>query len=302
MDLKFRASIKLSASILVAILNIVEIIFIAKIKRRKRIYEVILVSLSVSDCLFSLSNTIFSSILLSTLCKSEEDLVEVTHIACFFFVLASVFHLIFIAVDRVMIVLIPFQYEAIFTTKRQKIGIILLWILAFAITISTYLYYDVTASEVENPSIRNETNTQDNASASIAPKKNELLEEERTSCLRRPLNQSFRRDMELVLSICIAASDLLMILCYSTIIYQTSYKSRKCKTAKSKKDEGLPLLCVFIAGVFVIFTLPFAITRFYLSKVHFWCQLCLIVNSGMNSVVYFFRYRLESYQAKILRK
>ena len=81
-----------------------------------------------------------------------------------------------------------------------------------------------------------------------------------------------------------------------------SYKSRKYKTAKSKKDEGLPLLCVFIAGVFVIFTLPFATARFCFSYIHFWWKLFLLFNSGMNSVVYFFRRRLESYQAKISQK
>ena len=279
----WKASIKLSTSILVVILNIVEIIFIAKIKRKKRIYELIIASLSVSDCLFSLSNAIFSSLFLSKLYKSEEDLVEVTYIAYLFFILASVFHLIFIAVDRVMIVLIPFQYENIFTTKRQKIGITFLWILAFAISVSTYIYHDVTASESKNYSKQNVTNT--------------------LSCSRRFLNQRFRRNVQLVLSISIVASDLLMILCYSTIIYQMSYKIRKRKTAKSKKDEGLPLLCVFIAAVFVIFTLPYPITIFYFRcSPYFWTKFCLVLNSGMNSVVYFFRDRLEVIKARILRK
>ena len=54
--LKLESSINLATSLLMAMLNIVEIIFIAKIKRRKRIYEIILASLSVSDCLFSLSS------------------------------------------------------------------------------------------------------------------------------------------------------------------------------------------------------------------------------------------------------
>ena len=252
MDWKLKASIKLSTGILVAILNIVEIIFIAKIKRRKRIYEIILASLSVSDCLFSLSNVIFSSILLSKLCKSEEDLVEVTYVAYLFFVLASVFHLIFIAVDRVMIVLIPFQYEAIFTRKRQKIGVTLLWMLAFAISISTYIYYDVTTSEEKNPSTRNETNIQNNTSASIAPKTDKLFQEEGKLCLRRVLNLSFKSDIQLVLSISIVAADLLMVLCYSTITYQMSYKSRKYKTAKSKKDEGL-LLSVCLLPLLLLY-------------------------------------------------
>ena len=267
-------------------LNIVEIIFIAKIKRRKRIYEIILASLSVSDCLFSLSTATMFSIRLSELWKSDEQLGEATHIAFLFFVLVSVSHLIFIAVDRVMIVLMPLRYDTIFANKRQKIGIALIWVLGFAISISTYIYSTATAGE----SII--SRTQNNVSTPISSKKNE------SSCSKKRMKRIFRNDTELVLSISIVASDLLMILCYSTIVYQMSYKSRKCKTTKSKKDEGLPLLCLFIAGVFVIFTLPYAITRFYLGRVQSWAKTCLILNSGMNCVVYFFRHRLKSFQSK----
>ena len=81
-----------------------------------------------------------------------------------------------------------------------------------------------------------------------------------------------------------------------------SYRKRKCKTTKSVKDEGLYLLCVFIAGVFVLFTSPFVITTFYLRQVPFWAKFCLILNSGMNSIVYFFRHRIESYQRKDSKK
>lgn len=48
---KLEWRIGLATSLLVVILNIAEIIFIARIKRRMRIYEIILLSLSVSDCL-----------------------------------------------------------------------------------------------------------------------------------------------------------------------------------------------------------------------------------------------------------
>ena len=284
--LKLKRSINLATSLLIAMLNIVEIIFIAKIKRRKRIYEIILASLSVSDCLFSLSNATMSSIWLCTSLKIDEKLREATNIAFLFFVLVSVSHLIFIAVDRVMIVLMPFRYDTIFTNKRQKIGIALIWVLGFAISISTYIYSTATACE----SII--SRTQNNASTPISSKKNE------SSCSKKRMKRIFPNDTELVLSISIVASDLLMILCYSTIVYQMSYKSRKCKTTKSKKDEGLPLLCLFIAGVFVIFTLTYAITRFYLGHVHSWAKICLILNSGMNCVVYFFRHRLKSFQSK----
>ena len=110
----------------VVILNIAEIIFIARIKRKNRIYGIILLSLSVSDCLPGLSKAVIGSIFLSNSWEPEDDLFETAFIAYMFFILASILHLIFIAVDRVTIVLIPFQYETAFTRKRLKIGIDLL--------------------------------------------------------------------------------------------------------------------------------------------------------------------------------
>ena len=73
-----------------------------------------------------------------------------------------------------------------------------------------------------------------------------------------------------------------------------SYKPKMRKTSKSKKNE--PLLCVFVAGVFVMFTLPFALTRFHLRYVPFWAKYCLSLNSRINGVVYSFQYRFENYQ------
>ena len=280
---KLEWCIELGTSLVVVILNIAAIIFITKIKRRKKIYEIILANLSISDCLFGISKVIICSIFLHKSWKPGDDLLKTVYIGNVFFILASIFHLVFTAVDRVMIVLIPFQYETIFTTKRLKIGIAILWILAFGISISTYIYYEGTVSESKS----NSSNIQDNTSGSFKPKK----------CfkMKRIMKQGFQKDMSLVLSISIVVSDLLMILCYSTIIYEINYKTRKCETAKSKKEEGLPLLCVFIAGVFVIFTLPFAITRLHVRYVPFWADCSMVLNSVMNSVVYFFRGRLENY-------
>ena len=121
--------IDLVAGLLIAILNIVEITMIAKIRRKKRIFEIILMSLSISDCMFGLSNVIVSSIYISN-SKKYDELLETVYTCYTFFVLTSIFHLIFIAVDRVMIVLKRFQYETIFTEKRLKIGIAVLWITA----------------------------------------------------------------------------------------------------------------------------------------------------------------------------
>ena len=258
--------IDLAAGILIAILNIVEIAMIGKIRRKKRIYEIILLSLSVSDCMFGLSNVVVSSIYLSNT-NSYGELLETAYISYAFFILTSIFHLIYIAVDRVMIVLKPLQYKSIFTSKRQKIGIAILWILAFVIGVTTYTAYELTEMEPAVSDTQNQPVSQNN----------------------------FQKDIQLVLSIVIVVLDFSMVVSYGIIIYRMSYKKRKKLTPKSAKHERLPILCVLIAAVFVLFTMPYAITRVSFGSVPFWANFILLLNSGMNSLVYFFRQKIEKH-------
>ena len=280
---KQNRSIDLSTGFLIALLNIVEIVMIARIKRKKRMYEFILMSLSVSDCMFGLSTVMVSSIVLSQNCWN--NLFGRAYVFYFFFVMTSIFHLIFIAVDRVMIVLIPFRYETIFTTKRLRIGVAVLWILSLAIGATSYLAYEFTIPGTTFRTL--------NISSS---RNNSLITRPVTRLI--PTKQRFQPVAQLVLSIVIIMLDFLMIFCYSTIIYQMSFKNRKTIATIGEDDHQLPFLCVFIAGVFIMFTLPYAATRFYLGYVPFWANYILILNSGMNSIVYFFRQRIENYQSK----
>ena len=107
-DENLRRKIDLVAGLLIAFLNIAEITMIVNIRRKKRIYEIILMSLSVSDCMYGFSNVIVCSIYISNSNKYDE-LLDSAYLIHAFFVLTSMFHLIFIAVNRVMIVLKPFQ-------------------------------------------------------------------------------------------------------------------------------------------------------------------------------------------------
>ena len=276
---KQKRSIDLSTSVLVTTLNIVEIIMIAKILRKKRIYEIILLSLSVSDCLSGFSNVIVSSIFITESCKYR-FLLEIAYLTYVLFILTSIFHLIFIAADRAMIVVIPFKYETIFTTKRLKIGIYLLWIFALTIGVSSYIVFKLKVHKT-------------------AVSRLDLSSSQNKSKTSR--KKHFRYTAQLVLSIIIVISDLLMILCYSTIMFHMSYKNSKDIRTKRAEDQRLPVLCVAIATVFVTFTLPFAATRLYLGYVPFWANYALILNSGMNSIVYFFRKRIEIWQSKVFK-
>lgn len=86
-------SVLITLGCIISILNLFKIFMIAKLKE-KEIYETTLLSLSVSDCMFGLSNVIVSSTVLSNLCRFYE-LSESSYVLYLVFVLASIFHLIF---------------------------------------------------------------------------------------------------------------------------------------------------------------------------------------------------------------
>lgn len=74
-DAKIKRSLELVFGLLIAILNIAEIVIIVKFKRKKKVYEILLLSLSASDCLFSLSNAFIAVFYIANACKLD-DLLE----------------------------------------------------------------------------------------------------------------------------------------------------------------------------------------------------------------------------------
>ena len=119
-----------------ATLNLVEIVMIGNFKRKKKIYDIILLSLSVSDCTFGVSNVVLNVAALSEKCESKA-LSEATHTFYVFSILSSILHLIFITMDRLIAVLKPIKHKVFFTRKTIYIILAFLWILA--IIISTIL-------------------------------------------------------------------------------------------------------------------------------------------------------------------
>lgn len=128
-----KRSTDLSFGVLIAILNTVEIIMIAKIRRKKNICEILLLSLSVSDCMFGISNLFVSIPFIANLCTLKE-FVETAYTFYVFFVLTSIFHLLFIAVDRLVAVLKPLKHKIYLSRRRFYTFLAILWILAVMIS------------------------------------------------------------------------------------------------------------------------------------------------------------------------
>lgn len=126
----------------ISILNFIEIVMIVKLKKKK-IYDTVLLSLSVCDCMFGLLNIIVPSIAGSSLSRFEE-FSESSYVLYLVFVSTSTFHLIFMAIDRVILVAKPLHHKVIFTKKKACVSIATIWIINFIISIALFIRYEIT--------------------------------------------------------------------------------------------------------------------------------------------------------------
>ena len=297
-DAKLKRSIDLTFGVLIAILNLAEIIMIAKIKRKKKIYEVVLLSLSVSDCMFGLSNVFVSIPYIASICRFQ-DLVETTYTLYVFFILTSIFHLLFITLDRLIAILKPFKHKTCLSRKRFYMYLAILWILAVMISALLKILDEFT-NTFEKDAIRA---TMPMQTMRTTPIRNLRIYRTRRSSPPRPLSHSprlppgpksntFKADMQFTLSVIIIIADVIMISSYSLIIYITTFKTKKVSSAQ-KQSNKLPAICIAIAATFVMFTLPYAVARFVIGAATFWPNLMLVLSSGVNSIVYFFRIKIS---------
>ena len=297
-DAKLKRSIDLTFGVLIAILNLAEIIMIAKIKRKKKIYEVVLLSLSVSDCMFGLSNVFVSVPHIASICRFQ-DLVETTYTLYVFFILTSIFHLLFITLDRLIAILKPFKHRTCLSRKRFYMYLAILWILAVMISALLKILDEFT-NTFEKDAIRA---TMPMQTMRTTPIRNLRIYRTRRSSPPRPLSHSprlppgpksntFKADMQFTLSVIIIIADVIMISSYSLIIYITTFKTKKVSSAQ-KQSNKLPAICIAIAATFVMFTLPYAVARFVIGAATFWPNLMLVLSSGVNSIVYFFRIKIS---------
>ena len=235
---------------LVAVLNVIEIVIIARIKKRKK-YEVLLLSLSLSDCLFGISNVLLASLYISNECHAR-SLLECSYILYIFFVLTSMLHLTFMSIDRAIAVVKPFKHKFLLNQRRTNIIIAILW--SFTLVACGSLF---TADELKQLSI-----------------------------------QKVEFEKEMIVSITIIVVDIVIIFSYSIIIYHHRLKN-KVATQLTKRQKKLPIICIILGATFVLFTLPFALLVFTMEDVPFYANVILVGNSGVNSIVYFFRDKIE---------
>ena len=294
-DEVLERSIDLSIGILMAVLNIAEIVIILKIKRKKKVYEVLLLSLSVSDCMLSFSNG-FLYVLYGTNACKYEVLLETAFTLYIFSVLSSIFHISLIALDRLLAVSRPLRHKVFSTRKKAYLSSGFLWILAILISALLQVINELTETfrvpnHIKQMQVQSLQETQEKNSSA-----KRFFEKEFGATgppvFKLTSTSNYHGGVEYTLAVVILVADVLIISIYSLMIYHiTSYKKMTNTKTKQKK---LPIVCLAIGATFVLFTLPFVVAKLVLGYIPPWANRTLILNSGMNSIVYFFGGKLNA--------
>ena len=284
--------IKLSLGVLIAILNLIEMIMIVKIRRKKKIYEVLLLSLSISDLMFGISNIVIPIAYLMH-GSMFQGLIDGAYTSYLFFVLTSIFHLLFITMDSLFIVLKPLQHKVFLTRKKVYKILAFLWILAVVLSGVLKALDEYTEIFTQKKSI-----TQTENQEIMAAEYQLLTPAPQTLPYVMEDEENFPKGLEFVLSVVIILADFIITLSYSLIIFKTRSQKEKI-SSNQENSHKLQVVCIAIGTTFVLFTLPYAIARFTHEKTPIWASFILVLNSGMNSIVYFFRGKASEYHRSL---
>ena len=203
--------------------------------------------------------------------------------------MASILHLLFIASDRLLAVLRPIKYKIFFTRKKAYISSAILWILATMVSALAKIMHELKHKFSECNKVE-QTQSQNFYAMQVANSSIKVSSIATKSAVSPP---SFITDAQLTSSVAIIIVDILIFSFYSLIIYYSTSKTIK---SNESKDRKLPIISMAIGVTFIFLTLPYVVARLSLGSAPFRANLTLLMNSGMNSVVYFFLEKLEAYQ------
>ena len=206
-----------------------------------------------------------------------------------FFVMTSILHSLLIALERFSVVLRPMKYKIFSTRKKTYISVAILWILAIILSALVKIINEFTYKFREKIKVE-QTQSQTFHAMQVANSSINVSSIAKKSAVSPP---SFITVAQLILSVAIIIADISIFLFHSLTIYYSTSKTIK---SNKTKDRRLPIICMAIGATFIFLTLPYIVARLTLGSAPFWANLTLLLNSGMNSVVYSFRVKLETYQ------
>ena len=251
-----KAYSEITFSCIVVVLNIVEICLILNIKRRKTMYEKLLLSLSVADGLFGFTNGFQKVVRLCVIGELRRSIAEISSIIYFFFILSSLEHLLLISLDRLWAICSPLHHRTKVTRKRIHIAIASLWIWTTA----------VSAAIFSSAFLRN--------------------------------SEDYRRKLfyyiPMILAILLLISNVHLIFLNMSLMCIIVKKKTSIENEQGHKrikitEKAVLRVCSVITMLFIFFTAPWAIINLVDSKAQSGTHVLLILNSAVNSIVYFFK-------------
>lgn len=311
-------SVDVSLGFLVVILNTIEIILLCRIKRKKKIHEICILSLSITDLFFGLSNSSVSMVFVTKNAQSE-IILDVSYSIYFCFVVNSILHLVLITLDRLWAIFRPIKHNVFLTRKKVYWLLCTTWFVSTVIAISTHLTHNFTETfqtkterieyiTVNTTSTVSTTSTatvettyivpvMTTSTASIKENKTKIVPHFKQKGVKiTDIDERYHTTMQLVLSVFIIIGDVFLVQSYVFITY---WLNKNTNIASRRKGLKISTLCGLITAAFVLLTLPYALCRFIMGNVPYWANLMLVSNSGLNSIVYFFRGRCRRKPSKV---
>lgn len=273
--------------IIVISVNVAEIIILARKKDKRKTYECFLLSLSVSDFVLGLTKIIF---VFTVWNFNQYDLKDLTYVASYshvyYFFIPSILNLTWISFNRLWAIAKPISYKFTWTRKRVNRSIVFIWLVAIVTSISvmgidykTQESYPTSLCPIFEDGFFNRT---------IPSNLGEILDE----CLRanRAISVNF------ALAIAIVIFNSMFIITNTAVVFISQAKKRQSntlnKSAPSKGEDKATFVCILTTLVFIVFTLPYVVDLFR-GKFTEIFDLLLLVNSAVNSFIYFFRNKLK---------
>ena len=267
--------ISLTVSIAIVFTNFIEIIILSK-RRRRKVYEKLLLSLSMSDLFSGFAEIAMTGTYYAKL--QDVDVFKVKNTLFAFFLCTSIMHQILLALDRLYAVKFPIQHNIV-TSGRKTVAVIAgTWLVNAIAAVAC-----VTIVEIDTKNI----------------------EEDKKSW---PQTKSFFKTVLRVVSVLILLAEVVFVIAYSMVVHEVRKTPviKQLHASRYRHQKRVTRLCLLITGSFVVTTMPYILlhilpkhltTSIDRHTANHWSRLLVISNALFNSVIYL----LQNHWKRLLR-
>lgn len=277
----------LVVGIIIVILNLIEIIILARMKEKRRVYETLLLSLSIIDLSHGLLEIVVYIFL------NEQHIFLEFEYLFHLFLVSSVLHLICIAINRLWAIWKPIHYKMRWTKRKVRVNIAVIWVLTLVITVVIYVFDVHITRQPETPVEK--IPPQDKGTSHQCNTSNEFENKELENLLLS--GNGFSSSLKMTLVIVVIIADVFLIVITSIIVCLMQQRKKDSSTLyrTSKIEDKASVVCVLITVTFIVFTLPSTLTYIITNNANITVNVLLDVNCAVNSIVYFFRGRFQCF-------